>query len=183
MKISMSIFCAFLCVSILSAQDAPVERTVFTLKTEQNKTLQFEGKLEDGMTMPLRWAENSSMACFPGTRFVEYQGNHVLYRMQMPAYSDLKITVKPKDAKHRINIYALRLGATNMGFPPNLSSAISCEAGYPIYAGTPNFDAPAEERSVSYISVNKPYNILIGVAGAKGFTSGDYILQVELKER
>lgn len=172
-----------LIATFILAQEEQSMRQVYTLETPQNQISIFEGTLDQGETMPLRWAENSSVACFPGTRFVEFQGNHVLYRMQMPAYSDLKITVEPNDSKHRINIYALRLGINNMDTPPNISRAISCEAGYPIYAGQPNFNAPAEARSVSYISVARPYNILIGVAGAKGVLEGGYKLKVELKER
>ncbi|MEZ5042158.1 MAG: hypothetical protein R2828_19835 [Saprospiraceae bacterium] len=167
----------------LQAQEEATERPVYAIEVAQNMTTSFEGNLEQGATMPLRWAENSSVACFPGTRFIEFQGNHVFYRMTMPAYSDLKITVKPKDGKSRINLYALRLGLNNMSLPPDISSAISCEAAYPLYAGTPNFNIAAEDQSVSYISVNKAYQILIGVAGAKGFTSGDYILEVQMKER
>ena len=141
------------------------------------------GNLADGATMPIRWAESSQVACFPGTRFVEFQGNHVLYRMVMPAYSELKITVTPKDRKNRTNIYALRLGANNYDLPPNISSAISCEAGYPLYAGNPNLRAPAQPQSVEYISVNKPYNIVIGVAGAKDVLAGEFELKIELKSR
>ncbi|NET35130.1 MAG: hypothetical protein F6K19_24405 [Cyanothece sp. SIO1E1] len=174
----LSLFATF-----ILAQEEQSMREVYTLETPQNQISLFEGALDQGQTMPLRWAENSSVACFPGTRFVEFQGNHVLYRMQMPAYSDLKITVQPKDPKHRINIYALRLGVNNMDTPPNISRAISCEAGYPIYAGQPNLNAPAEAQSVSYISVARPYSILIGVAGAKGVLEGAYELKVELKER
>lgn len=180
-----TIFCFTLCLfaSILVAQEETTMQKVYQLETPQNQISLFEGELSEGQTMPLRWAENSSVACFPGTRFVEFQGHHVLYRMTMPAYSDLKITVQPKDPKDRINIYALRLGINNQDTPPNISSAISCEAAYPIYAGDPNFNAPAEPQSVSYISVNRPYTILIGVSGAKGIVEGAYELKVELKER
>lgn len=178
-------FCFSLCffAMTIAAQSEQTMQEVYPLETPQNQISLFEGNLDQGQTMPLRWAENSSVACFPGTRFVEFQGHHVLYRMTMPAYSDLEITVQPKDPKHRINIYALRLGINNRDTPPNISSAISCEAGYPIYAGNPNLDAPAEPQSVSYISVARPYTILIGVAGAKDVLAGAYELKVDLKER
>lgn len=141
------------------------------------------GDLSKGATMPIRWAADSQMACFPATRFYEFKGNHILYRIQMPAYSELKITVTPKSKRRRINVYALRLGINNYGSLPGLTSAISCEASYPIYAGTPNIKAPSKPQSVEYISVNKPYNILIGVAGAEGVLDGEYKLEVEIKSR
>ena len=166
--------------------------THFTMAQEERKVIDIDltgtttiiiCNLNQGATMPLRWAESSQMACFPGTRFNEYQGNHVLYRMVMPPYSDLKITVTPKDKKKRTNIYALRLGENNYDYPPNIARAISCEAGYPIYAGTPNYRAPAKPRSVEYISVNKAYNIVIGVAGAVDVMYGEYEIKIELKSR
>ncbi len=161
---------------------AQEEYPVTDIELTGNTTV-ITGNLEAGKTMPLRWAESSQVACFPGTRFVEFQGNHVLYRMVMPPYSELKITVTPKDRKNRTNIYALRLGANNYDLPPNIVRAISCEAGYPLYAGNPNLRAPAKPQSVEYISVNKPYNIVIGVAGAKDVLSGEYELKIELKSR
>ncbi len=141
------------------------------------------GNLDRGAPMPLRWAESSQVACFPGTRFNEFQGNHVLYRMVMPPYSELKITVTPKDKKKRTNVYALRLGENNYDLPPNIVRAISCEAAYPIYAGTPNYRAPAKPKSVEYISINKGYNIVIGVAGAERVIAGEYELKIEIQSR
>lgn len=139
--------------------------------------------LDSGNYMPLKWAENSSVACFPGTRFYEFKGKHKLYRVQMPAGSQIKITVTPKDSKHRINLYALRLGANNYEAPPEIYRAISCESSYPIYAGMPNKRAPAKAQSVEYVSIRKPYNILIGVAGAEGISEGEYDLEIEIKKR
>lgn len=161
------------------AQEQP---KVIDLELTGNTTI-VTGNLESGDTMPLRWAENSQVACFPGTRFFEFQGNHVLYRIVMPAYAELKITVTPKDKKNRINVYALRLGINNFDLPPNITRAISCEASYPIYAGNPNLRAPATPQSVEYISVNKGYNIVIGVAGAKEVLSGEYELKIEVEKR
>ena len=36
------------------------------------------GNLKDGCTMDLDWAQKSSVACFSGTRFNEFRGNHIL---------------------------------------------------------------------------------------------------------
>ncbi len=141
------------------------------------------GNLNSGFIMPLQWAANSSVACFPATRFVEFQGNHLLYRVQLPAGANVKITVTPKNKKHRINLYALRLGAHNYDSPPDITRAISCEASYPIYVGKPNYRVPAKAQSVEYMSVRKPYNILIGVAGAKGIMEGDFELKLEFTQR
>jgi hypothetical protein len=172
------------CLTIhLSAQDGLEEEwSVMDISTENGVAI-IKGNLEQGKQMPLEWAAQSNMACFPATRFVEYQGNHLLYRVQMPAAAKIIVTVKPKSKKTRINLYALRLGSNNYDTPPDIASAISCEAKYPIYAGKPNFRAPATEKSIEYISIRKPYNILIGVAGAQGMTAGDFELEVKIMAR
>ena len=85
----------------------------------------------------------------------------------------MKITVTPK-SKKRINFYALRMGINNSDSPPNLSRCISSEAAYPKYAGKTNYKKPTKAQSVEYMSINKPYNIVIGVAGAVDVTEGDF---------
>lgn len=144
------------------------------------------GNLKDGVKINnLRWAERSSVACFPGTRFEMFNGNHVLYRMTMPAAARMKITVTPKNGK-AINLYALRQGMRSQQNPPNITSSISCEASYPIYVrrgGRIIRNKDDGTRKVEYISVRSPYSILIGVAGANGLTEGDFTLKVEMSAR
>lgn len=148
-----------------------------------------KGNLSDGVKiLNLRWAENSSVACFPGTRAEMFTGNHVLYRIAMPAASTMKITVTPKEGK-AINLYALRQGlsARSQQVPPNVTSAISCEASYPVYANVSKTRRVRNKdtgvRKVEYISVRSGYSILIGVAGAEGLTEGDFTLKVEVSPR
>lgn len=176
------IFFSFLLLgSILLNAQSEESYEVIDLDTEAEITV--NGNLSSGFLMPLKWAESSQVACFPATRFYEFKGNHLLYRVQMPANAQIKITVTPKSKKHRINLYALRLGANNYDSPPEIFRAISCEASYPLYAGRPNPKAPAKPQSVDYISIRKPYNILIGVAGAEGLTEGDFELKIEMANR
>ena len=145
------------------------------------------GNIKDGTKLSsLRWAERSSVACFPGTRFEMFNGNHVFYRITLPAASAMKIIVTPSEGK-KINLYALRQGMRDQTVPPNVPSAISCEASYPIYANVSKTKRVSNKddgtRKVEYISVNSPYSILIGVAGAEGLTEGDFKLKVEIKSR
>ncbi len=147
---------------------------------------QIEGDIKAGGTMELRWAERSSVACFPGTRFEMFNGNHVLYRVTMPARSRLTIGLVPKNGA-AINLYALRQGAAETAAPPNITSAISCEASYPIYANLPTGrtvrNADDGSRKIEFISVGSPYSILIGVAGAKGLKEGGYTLGIKIEGR
>ena len=145
--------------------------------------IKVKDNLNAGCAMPLEWAQNSSVACFPGTRFIEFQGNHVLYSVEMPPASEMTITVSPKSKKHRVNLYALRLGVNNSAVPPEISSAISCEASYPIYIGQPNMRKAAKPQSVEYMSITKPYSIIIGVAGAKGVIEGEYELSIQISQK
>ncbi|MEZ5307867.1 MAG: hypothetical protein R2684_12050 [Pyrinomonadaceae bacterium] len=144
------------------------------------------GDLKDGAKLSsLTWAERSSVACFPGTRFEMFNGNHVFYRITLPAASSMKITLTPKDDA-KINLYALRQGMNDQKTPPDVTSAISCEASYPIYANLPSGKRVQNKdtgRKVEYISVGSPYSILIGVAGANGLASGEFDLNVEIKPR
>lgn len=175
------LFLVCCCTFLIQAQDAEISVEVIDLDAAPE--MMISGNLDSGFIMPLQWAANSQVACFPATRFYEYQGNHVLYRVQMPAASNIKITVTPASKKDRINLYALRLGANNYDSPPEIFRAISCEASYPLYAGKPNYRAPSKPQSVEYMSINKPYNILIGVAGAEGLTTGDFELKIEITAR
>ncbi len=146
-----------------------------------------KGNLSDGVKiLNLRWAESSQVACFPGTRFEMFNGNHVFYRMTMPAASTMKITVVPEDGK-TINLYALRQGMRQQQVPPDVTRAISCEASYPIYANVSKSRRVTNKddgtRKVEYTSVGSPYSILIGIAGAEGLTEGDFTLKVEISPR
>lgn len=176
------LFAAF---SIAAQNTTAPKVTNITMPANSNSG-QVEGNLKDGQKIALRWAEQSNVACFPGTRFEMFDGNHVLYRVAMPAGSRITVTVTPKTGKS-INLYALRQGANETAAPPNISRAISCEASYPIYANKVGGGRVSNEddgkRKIEYISVGSPYSILIGVAGANGLAEGDFTLGIEITGR
>ncbi len=202
MKSTISLLIVLFALSgIAYSQMTPVGQKSKKQVTEKQKPIKVNSlKLPDGYTTgavtgnlkngtklsSLRWAERSSVACFPGTRFAMFNGNHVFYRIILPRASSMKVTVVPKSGK-TINLYALRQGMRRQAVPPNVSSAISCEASYPIYANLPSGRTVRNKdsgvRKIEYISINSPYSILIGVAGANGLTEGDFKLQIEIKSR
>lgn len=156
------------------------------LKAEKGKTVSVKSDLSGGKIIDLDWAQASGVACFPGTRFVEFEGNHVFYWMDLPRRSILKITVKPTDGK-RINVYAYS-GFEPQYVPPNVPRCLSCEASHETWVGTnPPADftkASSKDGGVQSVELNATtnrYGVLIGVAGAKGVVSGKYELQIELK--
>lgn len=190
MKSTIKLFFILVILSVSVFSQTDQKPTVKQLSLAANSTVaEVTGKIDYGQILSsLRWAEQSNVACFPGTRFEMFTGNHVFYRITLPSASAMTITVTPKK-NAQINLYALRQGmnAVDQTVPPNVRSAISCEASYPIYANMPGGRVARNKdngvRKVEYISVGSPFSILIGVAGAKGLTSGDFDLKVEIKTR
>ncbi len=188
--IKLFIFISILAVSVFSQKTNEKTIKVTALKMPANATVtEVTGNIKDGQILSsLRWAEQSNVACFPGTRFEMFTGNHVFYRITLPAASSMVVTVMPKD-NAQISLYALRQGtsAIDQTVPPNVKSAISCEASYPIYANLPGGRTVKNKddgtRKIEYISVGSPFSILIGVAGAKGATDGEFSMKIELKPR
>lgn len=181
------LFAAALTASSIAQTNTTPKVTVLNMPANSNVG-EVTGNIKDGMKIPLRWAESSQVACFPGTRFEMFDGNHVLYRVTMPAASSMKISLAPQNGAN-LSLYALRQGSrpADQATPPNVARAISCEASYPIYAnlggGRTVKNKDDGTRKVEYISVNSPYSILIGVAGAKGATEGDFKLNISITPR
>ncbi|MBK9143192.1 MAG: hypothetical protein IPM23_11890 [Candidatus Melainabacteria bacterium] len=160
---------------------------VHAISLDGGKPAVVTGNISSGKKIPLDWAARSSVACFPGTRFEMFDGNHVFYRVELPARSQMKIRLVPKDRSRVINLYALRQGAGGeQPVPPDVDSAISAEASYPLYAKTGTRTIRNSDdgtRKIDFISVDKPYSILIGVAGGKGSVEGEYELSVAVDRR
>ncbi len=150
---------------------------VTSFQSKPNGAVGAKGNLSKGAPMDLGWASNSSVACFPGTERVNFGGNHVLYATQIPKYSEMKITVTPDDPKLDLSVYAYTISSTDTTHvAPNLPSCVSCEAGYDQVSDS----NPGAPESVKLVATNHPYNVVIGVAGVKGTTTGAYTLKVEL---
>ena len=145
------------------------------------------GNINKGQIIPMGWAESSQVALVPATRFEQFNGNQVFYRIMMPAASVITIKMRPEEGK-KINLYALRQSARGaQEVPPNVTRAISSEASYPIYANMGGGRRVQNQdnglREVEFMSVNRPYSILIGVAGAEGETDGEFLMRIEIKSR
>ncbi len=138
------------------------------------------GNLSSGIQIDLDWADQSNVACFPGTRFTEFMGNQVFYSVQIPQGAELIVTVTPTDDSKRINLYGY-IDFKGSNLPP-ISSCLSCEAGYELYAGTPDLTKPNQPQDISFAqAVNDPFTALIVVSGAQNVLEGEYTLLFELK--
>lgn len=183
MKIlSTSIYVLLFSISSFSAlSQAPENAT--RIEVTPNQTTTIAGSLSKGKEMSdLRWASNSSVACFPATQNIKFSGNHELHYFEIPPYSELTVTVIPKNEKDNMSIYGYQVGTSNFATPPNLSSCTSCEADHKWdYAKAGK--TQDHTRSIWFNSIKNGYNIFIGVAGADGLKTGDYELKIELKSK
>jgi hypothetical protein len=144
------------------------------VKLEKSKTVTADGKFENGATIAdLGFASKSSVACFPATQNEKFRGHHVFFGTQLPPRSIVEITVTPKDPSQDVSIYAYEIGTTAHTLPPELSSAVSCEAEH-------KWDRPKRgktqdhTRTVKLNAIGNPYNIVVGVSGPAAATKGGF---------
>jgi hypothetical protein len=156
---------------------------VNTIEPAPNQITTFEGNLSNGKKIEdLSWAEKSSVACFPGTQNAKFRGNHVLHGFVIPAYSEVTVTVEPKDKQADFSLYGYQVGTTNYSVVPNLSSCVSCEADHKWDYNKKN-QTQDHTRSIKFNAIGNSYNIFIGVTGNNGLSEGDYTLSINLKTR
>jgi hypothetical protein len=154
--------------------------TPTVIASESGKTVTVNGKLETGGIIDLAWASNSSVACFPATENLNFNGNHNVYRAALPKNSDMTITVEPVDPSTDVSLYAYTVSSTDTtSIPPNVTSAVSCEAGY----DAQHDHNPGAAESVKLTAISNPYNVFIGVAGAGAAKAGSYKLKVQVAPR
>lgn len=181
---NLKTFSTFLLLFFLFAvTKAQFPEPVISINVEPNTTKEVVGNLSSGKIISdLSWASNSSVACFPGTQNSKFTGNHVLYGFSIPEYSEVTVTVIPKNRNANFSIYGYQTGITNYPVVPKLYSCVSCEAehkwDYPKRGKTQD-----HTRSIFFNSTTHSYNIFIGVVGAEGLTTGEFTLKIELKSR
>jgi len=174
-----------ICLPFLAANSLFSQELPPYIELVPNQTVEVKGDLSEGQAMPdLSWAWNSSVACFPATEQDHFQGQHVLYTVDVPRYSELTITVIPADEEADFSLYAYQAGqisATNL--VPQLSSCIRCEADY-------KWDRPWRGRTQDHtrtvkdiLAINNPYQAVIAVVGPKGAPAGEFSLQITMKGR
>lgn len=157
------------------------QETVQVLKCQDQALgtkMVYEGDLSKGVIIQdLSWAWNSSVACFPATQQQSFQGNHVVYQTSIPKYSKMIVTIEPENGQE-LSLYGYQVGTSSNYVVPNLPSCVSCEAD-----NNQMGKATSNKRSIEFIAINHPYKVYIGVAGAKGVTSGKFKLTIEVIPR
>lgn len=154
--------------------------TPTAIESKANASVSTSGKLESGGKVDLAFASKSNVACWPATENLNFDGNHVVYKTTLPPYSDMTITATPVDGKTDLSVYAYLVGTKDTtSVPPNVPSAVTCEAGYD--AKTDH--NPGKPETVKVNSVKNPYTVYIGVAGAGGTTAGAFDLKIDVKSK
>ncbi len=133
-------------------------------------------ELSSGSSIDLDWADESDVACFPGTENLNFDGKHVFFWYAQPENSVLTITASPESGVDS-SVYAIQ-SAGRYEVPPNVVSAVSCESGYDAQTDS----NPGEEDSVTLTATTNGYDVLIGVAGAGGTSSGTVELTLSLQQ-
>lgn len=140
----------------------------------KNSTTRYEGDLMNGAYISdLDWASNPNNACFPATANKYFEGHHVLHALEMPAYSELSITLIPNNNNTNFSLYAYQLSTHNYASVPNLHSCVSCEADY---------GDKDHIKTIKLVTTNKPYNAVIGVS-AEDLEKGAYSLSISLRTK
>jgi hypothetical protein len=150
--------------------------------TKPNKAFVVRGNIKAGKTISPRWANTSSMACWPATRNQHFSGKHVLYSANLPKRAEMTITLLP-GKNSDLSLYAYSIGAApKFKLPPSVASSVSCEASYLHKIKKFNVKTnPGGIEKVTLRALGNPYKIIIGVVGAHGAKKGSYKLRVALK--
>lgn len=138
---------------------------------------QTRGSIASGAAIDLAWAADSSVACWPTTEDLNFDGHHVFYRLRQPEQSLLSVTLQPDDGVD-LSLYLLQFGVGAEQLPPNVSQAVSCEAGY----DQTRDRNPGAAEDARLTATTNAYDVLIGVAGANGATTGGFELTVALEQ-
>ena len=135
------------------------------------------GRIDGGVILDLAWAANSSVACWPTTEDPNFDGKHVFFAFDQPEQSVLNVSLQPEDGVD-LSLYLLQFGVGAEQLPPDVSGAVSCEAGY----DQSDDSNPGEPEDARLTATTNPYSVIIGVAGAAGVTRGDFVLTLSLEQ-
>lgn len=165
-------FSLFFCSKII-AQNRPL------LIPYDGNNIAVVGDLKDGQLMSdLSWAWQSSVACFPKTQELKFNGNHQLFQFELPAKSMVEIILIPDDKNSDMSLYAYMVGPKAYAVVPNLTSCIRCESDY-------KWDRQWAEKTQDHtrivkdiLTIHRPYKVIVGVAGSNGLAEGTFKLQI-----
>lgn len=175
----LTLILCFLLPGIHSAQSSKLR----WIELQKDGSVSIEGNLSDGIDMPdLSWAWNSAVACFPATQASKFTGHHVLYGLDLPAYTELEISVIPADKSADFSLYAYQVGSIqDNNIVPNLSQCIRCEADHKWDYKMKGKVQDHTRHVRNILAINNPYQVVIGVVGSNGVKEGAFTLRINRK--
>ncbi|MBN2800626.1 MAG: hypothetical protein JXX28_15900 [Deltaproteobacteria bacterium] len=134
--------------------------------------------LSDGAPIDLEWASDSSFACWVGTENQNFDGNHVFFGLTQPANTFLTVAATPEPGLD-VSLYLMQMGTDTFIVPPSTDAyPLSCDAGFDQV-----HDAnPGEVEYIETLGYEHDVNVLIGVAGVNGGSSGAFELELYAEE-
>jgi CelD/BcsL family acetyltransferase involved in cellulose biosynthesis len=138
-----------------------------------NKDQSYAGDLSRGEVIDLDFAHESTMACWTATEDQNFSGPHQFFALTMAANRTLTVDLDSQPGVDA-NLYVIQVGTTIFTLPPDLMTAVTCEAAYPMSTDS----NPGAVDSAVVTTFNNPYNVIVGVAGAQGHESGGFVLDV-----
>lgn len=176
---TLTILCCCLSVLSLTGQNGKPQ----WIELNPQGSTAVEGNLNQGINISdLSWAWNSSVACFPGTQAAKFTGKHVLYALDLPAYTELEIDLIPADKTANFSLYAYEVGTVvDNNIVPNLSQCIRCEADYKWDYKVKGKTQDHTRHVRDILAIANPYQVIIGVVGANGLKEGAFRLEVRKK--
>lgn len=172
-----------LTIKLIGGETETKEQLPVVVKTaaapEKGKALAYTDNIKNGVLIhDLSWAWSSSNACFPGTQKESFEGKHIMFETVMEPYSTMTITLIPKNKNAELSLYGYQIGKTSNYVVPNLPRCVSCEAD-----NNQSGRAKDNKRTIKFTAIRNPYKVVIGVAGAKGVTEGDFDIQINVEGR
>lgn len=183
MKLFISLFVLLALPTISPNDNSSSQQNPVIVKNcgpgHMNKIISFKDNISNGVFIKdLSWAWNSSVACFPETQKNSFTGKHILFQTEIPANSEMTITLKPNKKNTKLSLYGYQVGINSTVIIPNLKSCITCEAD-----NNQSKQSTSNNRSISFRAINRSYKIIIGIAGENELSEGEFIFDISTKNK
>ncbi len=160
------------------------QNIVQKIEVKDNEIVSVTGNLSDGKKIQdLSWAWNSANACFVEPKKNKFTGNHVLYETEIPAYSNMEITIIPDNPNANFSLYAYQIGINSNYIVPNLPNCIRCEVDYKWDRNWKGKTQDHKRTVKNLVAIQNPFKVIIGVVGADGLTEGSYTLIIKISNK
>ncbi len=136
--------------------------------------------LEDGFELSdLSWGWSPEMQCFPASHKDAFIGNHKLYIVKLPPYSELSSHLNtPDKSQNRVSLYTYSLPeGVNGPLPPDVKVASNCQSRYDTYR------LYNQNKTIVTKSLERPLTVVVGVAGGSLEYKSSFVLKLSISSQ